>query len=134
MSKEFGPLLRQLRLRAGHGLRKFAKAIGEAPSNLSAIETGARNPWRMMDKLRKVADALLLQEGSAEWDTFFISARREDALHPDLDRLLSRELNVSLLRAVDDRQFSDDQLKELVEGIRKQRFPNAKKRSRRRTN
>ncbi len=129
MSEKFGPLLREMRLRAGHGLRKFAKSIGESPSNLSAIETGARNPWRMMEKLRKVAEALPIQEGSEEWDRFFIFARKEDFLLPGLDQLMAREQTVALLRAVDDRQFTDEQLEELVEFIRSKEVPHARKSS-----
>jgi len=126
MSEKFGPLLREMRIRAGHGLRKFAKIIGESPSNLSAIETGARKPWRMVEKLRKVAEALPIQEGSVEWDRFFIFARKDGFLLPDFDRLLAREQNIALLRAVDDRQFTDEQLRELVDYIRsKKDIPDA---------
>lgn len=115
---EFGELLRELRLAAGYGLRQFAKLIGELPSNLSAIETGARPPWRSMEKLRAVANALALEEGTTDWDRFFIAARRPDALPQDIDRLMSRELNLVLLRTVEEKELTDDQLRKLIEHVR----------------
>lgn len=117
---DFGPQLREWRLSAGYGLRRFAKLIGELPSNLSGIETGQRNPWRSMEKLRTVADALAFKEGSAEWDRFFLTARKEDSLPAEIDQLLDRELNVALLRTVEEKNFSDDELREIVEWVRKQ--------------
>ena len=133
-SQDFGQLLRTWRLEAGYGLRQFAKVVGELPSNLSAIENGARAPWRNMEKLRGVAGALALDEGSENWDRFFIAARREDALPPDIDRLLQRQLNVALLRTVDEMQLSDEELAALVEGLRKQRVADATQRARPRSN
>jgi len=130
----FGQVLRQLRLAAGYGLRQFAKMIGELPSNLSATETGARPPWRDMEKLRTVASALALEEGSADWDKFFLSARRPNTLPADMERMLDRELNVLALRTIDEKQLSDDQLRALVEHIRNGEIGNVPpKRSRRRS-
>jgi transcriptional regulator with XRE-family HTH domain len=133
-SEDFGQLLRNWRLEAGLGLRQFAKVIGELPSNLSAVETGARAPWRAMEKLRRVAGALAVDEGSAKWDRFFLAARRVDTLPPDIDRLLERQLNVSLLRTVDEMQLSDEELSSLVEDLRTKRISDAQQRARRRAN
>jgi transcriptional regulator with XRE-family HTH domain len=131
-SQDFGQLLRAWRLEQGYGLRQFAKVVGELPSNLSAIETGARAPWRNMEKLREIAGALALEEGGAKWDRFFLAARRDDALPPDIDRLLERQLNVALLRTVDEMQLSDDELAALVEDLRHKRIEDAKQRDGRR--
>lgn len=131
-SKDFGQQLRTWRLAAGFGLRRFAKLIGELPSNLSAVETGGRQPWRSMEKLRTIAQALAIQEGSLEWDRFFLAARKTDTLPPDIDRLLDRELNLALLRTVEEKQFSDKELQSLVEYVRKKKVKNAKPRDNRR--
>lgn len=121
MPEDFGQLLRHWRLGAGYGLRKFAKIIGELPSNLSGVETGARAPWRQMEKLRKVAMALAFREGTPEWDRFFIAARRTDALPMDLDRMFSRELNLVALRTIDELQLSDEELTALIQKLRKKK-------------
>lgn len=129
---DFGSLLREKRLRAGIGLRKFAKLIGELPSNLSAVETGARAPWRSISKLRIVADALAIAEGSREWDSFFLAARPRDMLPEEIDKLLERDLAVSMLRTVDECQLSDAQLEALIEDIRNGNIGNVRRRSRKR--
>src|SRR5688572_22291816 len=126
--EEFGDVLRELRLAAGYGLRRFAKLIGELPSNLSAIETGVRSPWRTQEKLRAVASALALEEGSRNWDRFFLSARRPDSVPPDIERLLERPLHLALLRAVEERQLTDDELQKLVDHVRKEAPKHGRKR------
>jgi transcriptional regulator with XRE-family HTH domain len=131
-AQDFGQLLRTWRLEAGYGLRQFAKVIGELPSNLSAVETGTRAPWRNMEKLREIAGALALNEGSAKWDSFFIAARRDDVLPPEIDRMLQRQLNVALLRTVDEMQLSDEQLAALVEDLRSKKSADATQSTRRR--
>lgn len=131
MDEEFGDVLRDLRLKAGYGLREFAQLIGELPSNLSATETGARPAPRTMEKLRTIANALALEEGSRDWDRFFMSARRPDSLPPDLDRILSRDLNLVLLRTVDEKELSDDQLRSLIEHVKTEAGNGRQRKSRR---
>src|SRR4051812_15569440 len=97
----FGNLLRAFRLRSNFGLREFAQLISESPSNLSAMEKGRRSPWRTLEKLRSVAEALSLQGASRDWDQFFLTARIRDSLPNDLEALLGRELNLALLRTVE---------------------------------
>ncbi|MGD9710439.1 MAG: helix-turn-helix domain-containing protein [Thermomicrobiales bacterium] len=116
----FGKLLRAFRLRSGYGLREFAQLIGESPSNLSAMEMGRRSPWRSLEKLRTVAKSLALEEGSRDWDQFFLSARVKGEVPAELERLFSRELNVKLLRTVEARQLDDEQLAALIAYIREQ--------------
>ena len=129
---EFGELLRKTRLDANIGLRKFAKMIGELPSNLSAVETGKRPPWRNLSRLRTIADALAIPEGSREWDRFMLSARPRDVLPEGIDRILERDLVVSMLRTVEEFQLSDEQLEALIDDIRSGKI-DARRRSRKRT-
>ncbi len=130
-NNEFGSLLKTLRLQAGYGLRRFAELIGERPSNLSAVERGNRAPWRGIEKLRSVADALALSEGSLEWDRFFLAAQRIGTLPDDIERLIHNEVNLALLRAVDDMKLTDDEVKALVEELRSRRRPKRGSKTRR---
>ncbi len=114
---KFGDLLRAFRLRSGYGLREFAKMVGELPSNMSAVETGKRAPFRALDKLNRIAAALALQEGSRDWDQFFLAARKDDAFPQSLGQLLDRELHLALLRTVEKRKLSDEQLRELIDHV-----------------
>lgn len=114
---EFKDLLKSFRLRARYGLRQFAELIGEIPSNYAAIESGRRAPWRALERLRKAADILGLEEGSRDWDVFFLTARRNGELPPDLEPLLERPMIPVLLRTVKDKQLSEEDLKRLIDEI-----------------
>lgn len=113
----FKALLKSYRIRAGYGLRQFAEMIGEAPSNYAGVESGARNPWRSSEKLRAVADALTLEEGTRDWDAFFFAAGK--IVPPDVERIMDRPMIPVLLRTVDELQLSEDQLRKLCATLRK---------------
>ncbi len=117
METEFGNILRQLRLRAGVGLRKFAEMIDLAPSNLSAIEHGRRGPPSDPERLREIADALGLVEDSEDWRRFLDAASRAGELPPDVQHMTKRRLVPALLRTIDNRQLSDEQIEGLIEEI-----------------
>ncbi|MEW6250966.1 MAG: helix-turn-helix transcriptional regulator [Planctomycetota bacterium] len=113
----FGTTLRKLRLRAGFGLRRFAELIDEAPSNLSAIENGRRPPWAGAERQREVADALGLAEGSPEFAEFFDAAAQGRNLPADLQHVARRRLVPALLRTINNRQLTDDEIADLIARI-----------------
>lgn len=115
MAREFKELLKAFRLRAGYGLRRFAELVGESPSNYAGVESGGRSPWRVAEKLRRVAEALTLREGTEDWDAFFISAKGNAGLPPDMEHLLERPMIPVLLRTVDDMQLTDDELRRFIQ-------------------
>jgi transcriptional regulator with XRE-family HTH domain len=110
----FGELLRKLRLRSGFGLRKFADLIDMAPSNLSAIENGRREPPVDELKLREIATALGLSEQSEEWSEFFDAARQPGHLPADIRHIADRQLVPVLLRTIENNQLSDEQIGALI--------------------
>jgi len=118
----FGAYLRQLRLKAGFGLRKFAQAAGFQPSNLSNLERGKLRPPQDPERLEEMADALGLVEGSPERRKLFdLAARAQKAPLPaDVQPYArSHKLVPVLLRTAKDKKLSDDELRELVEHINK---------------
>jgi transcriptional regulator with XRE-family HTH domain len=117
MKNVFGQLLKELRLRAGFGLRRFAEMIDMKASNLSAIEHGRRNPPTDPDKLREIGAALGLVEGSADWSRFFDAARGAEALPADVRHMAGRKLIPTLLRTIDNHQVSDEELARLIQEI-----------------
>lgn len=119
MPVDFKSLLKSYRLRLNYGLREFAEMIGDAPSNYAGIESGDRSPWRNPDKLRRVADALHLSEGSQDRDGFLLAARRKGGLPVGFEAMLDRPMIPLLLRTVDELQLSDGDLRRLVERLRK---------------
>jgi transcriptional regulator with XRE-family HTH domain len=119
MPTDFPEILKELRLEAGYGLREFAEMIGDAPSNYAGVESGMRAPWRNQEKLRRVADSLGLEEGSSKWDRFFIAAQRTGMLPPDVQHVLDRPGVALVLRTVDERQLNEEELRKVVQYIRR---------------
>jgi len=117
MAHVFGDNLRELRLRAGIGLRKFAMLVGELPENMSAIEHGRRLPPQSPERLRAMADVLGLTEGTSEWDAFFDSAvaDRPGQLPADVEEMANWKMVPALMRTIKGLRLTDGQLKDLVE-------------------
>src|SRR5438874_1593112 len=117
MDKSFGELLRELRLAAGFGLRRFAEMVDIKPSNLSDIEHGHRNPPEDATKLREIADALGLVNDSAEKERFFDAARRPGSLPADVRHMADRRMVAPLLRTVDHLHLDDTAIARLIDQI-----------------
>jgi transcriptional regulator with XRE-family HTH domain len=115
---DFGPLLRDLRLKVNIGLRRFAELVGVKPSNLSDIENGRRHPPADPDKLREIAEALGLADDSDEWRRLFDTARRRGDLPADIRHMADRNLVPALLRTIDDHQLGDDDISRLIADIK----------------
>jgi transcriptional regulator with XRE-family HTH domain len=114
MGTQVGELLKKLRLKAGFGLRGFAELIEMKPSNLSAIEHGRRGLPNDPEKLKEIADALCLVDGSEDWTEFFDAARSPGNLPADIGHLVDRKLVPALLRTIDNRNLTDDQIESLI--------------------
>jgi len=115
--EDFGPLLRDLRLKANLGLRRFAELIGIKPSNLSDIENGRRHPPADPEKLREIAETLGLAEDSEEWRRLFDAARRHGDLPADIRHMADHKLVPALLRTIDNLQLGDDEISRLIRDI-----------------
>jgi len=119
MTPAFGKILKELRLRARFGLRRFADLVDLEPSNLSAIEHGRRRPPADPERLKEIADALGIVEGSDDWVRFFDAAGRSDQFPADVRHLAHRKLVPALLRTIDNRQLDDEEIGELINEIDK---------------
>jgi hypothetical protein len=94
--------------------------VNESPSNYHGVESGRRSPWGTVEKLRAVADALALEEGSLEWDAFFVSARKN--VPPNMEHLLEKPGVLAMLRTVDELRLTDSELRDAIQFLRERRL------------
>lgn len=121
MSENFGEILRELRLKKGFGLREFAKKIDWLPSNLSNLENNRLNPPRDQKVLFSIAKALGLSQGTVNWNRFFdLAANGKEKVPADITKYLNEtELMPLMFRTVANKKLSKDQIKKLIEDIKK---------------
>ncbi|MBI4668805.1 MAG: helix-turn-helix transcriptional regulator [Elusimicrobia bacterium] len=122
----FGELLRELRVKKGCGLRDFAKKISMQPSNLSFIENGRAHPPRDPEMLLRIAGALGLKKGDAQWGDFFdLAAKDTQRLPADLAKDKNiREYIPMMMRTISNERLSTKEIKQLIEKIRTFRHDN----------
>ncbi len=114
----FGEVLRELRIKAGFGLREFAQKIGMQPSNLSFIENGHTAAPRKAETLELMAEALGLKEDSEDWARFFDSAAKPGHLPADLHKNKHlREFIPLLCRSLSTAKLTKEQIERLVQKV-----------------
>ena len=113
--ESFGSYLKELRLKAGFGLRRFANLIEMKASNLCDIEHGRRRMPK--ERLEATADILGLEKGSSNWERFFELARTRGELPADVQQIAERRFMQALLRTIDNVQLSDDDVKRLIDEL-----------------
>jgi len=119
--ESFGSYLKELRLKAGFGLRRFANLIEMKASNLCDIEHNRRPMPK--EYLEPVTEALGLEKGSSDWEKFFELACKSDELPADVERIARRRFIPALLRTIDNVQLSDDDVRRLIDDIQGGKIP-----------
>ena len=120
----FGGFLRECRLKAGFGLRGFAEAAGLQPSNLSNMEHDRIAPPQDKAMLDELAGLLGLAEGSEERARFFdLAVAGKARLPADVAAFAARTPGIPvLLRTIENRGLSAEELRRLTDSIRKRRW------------
>lgn len=116
--KKFGEFVKEKRLENNLTLREFCKKVDFDPSNWSKIERGINPPPKSMEYINKIANALMLKEGSEEFNILKDSAAI-DFIPKDLieDNILE-ELPI-FFRTVRGNELTEQELKDLAERLRR---------------
>ena len=102
-------------MKPGFGLRKFANLIEMPASNLSAVEHGRR--LMSDEKLFLAAEVLGLEKDTNEWAGLFDLASHTETPPADVQQIASRGFIPALLRTIDNKQLTEDDIQKLIEEI-----------------
>jgi transcriptional regulator with XRE-family HTH domain len=120
MENEFGDLLQQRRRELRLTLRDFASRAGMDPGNLSKVERGRLAPPQDRAVLDRIALALEYDRDGSEAEHLRDVAALQNGRIPS-DILENSEVMAQmplLLRTVNNRQLSPEQVERLIEMIR----------------
>ena len=118
----FGEFFKEKRIELGLTLREFCRKNGFDAGNMSRIERGLARAPQSSEIKAKYAAALGIKEGTDDWLTFFdLAAADLGQIPEDLqnDEKLLKSLPL-LFRTVRDSDLSEDELKKLIEALRKE--------------
>ena len=116
----FAAYFRTLRKEKRITLRAFCEKAGADPGNISRMERGGMIPPQDRDILKKYAQALDLEEGSAEWYQFFdLAAAGRGMIPQDLmdDAALVRQMP-AFFRTLRGQKPTEEELRKIVHKIR----------------
>ncbi len=117
----FGKFIKELRMGHGQTLRRFCLEHNLDPGNHSKLERGILPPPQDEDKLRSLAYALGLKEGTKEWKEYYDLAIIGNGKIPEY--ILSDEEIVNRLpvffRTIKGEKIDKARLDKLIELIRK---------------
>ena len=116
----FGNFIRALRLKIGMTARDVAEQADWLPSNFSKLEHGVLLPPKDHVKLKRLAEALCIVEGSDDSHSFFdLAAKTADTVPADLADIISRNQALPLLlRMVGNKRLTAKEIERLVEIVR----------------
>jgi len=106
----------------GLTLREFCRKNGFDAGNISKIERGLARAPQSPEIKAKYAAALGIKEGTDDWLTFFDLAAADLGQIPEnlkSDERLLKSLPL-LFRTVRDSELSEEELKKLIEALRKE--------------
>jgi transcriptional regulator with XRE-family HTH domain len=118
----FGDFFKRKRMELGLTLREFCRKNGFDAGNISKIERGLARAPQSSEIKAKYAAALGIKEGTDDWLTFFdLAAADLGQIPEDLmkDERLLKSLPL-LFRTVRDGEVSEEDLKRLIEAMRKE--------------
>ena len=120
MEETFGGYIREKRLAAGVGLRKFAGMLGITPSYMIDIEKGNRHPPDI-EKIEKMARILELTKEETNHLFDLVGKSRKYSVAPDIiDYIMNNEIVRIALRTARDIGAGDEEWTEIIQLMKKQ--------------
>ena len=126
MAKTFGKFLKERRLALDLSLREFARRVGLQPSNYCNVEADVLPPPRV-NTLARIAQALGLRQGTKDFEVFHdLAAKGRDEIPADVTRIVKEnELIPAMLRTVEYENVTQDQLRGIIEDLKRGRYKKA---------
>jgi transcriptional regulator with XRE-family HTH domain len=123
MATTFGRYLKKRRLALALSLRECARRVTMQPSNYCNAEAGVLPP-PPPESLDRLAKALGLKKGTPDYETFYdLAARGRDEIPADVERIVKEnELIPAMLRTLEYRHVSKEQLRGIIEDLRSGRY------------
>jgi transcriptional regulator with XRE-family HTH domain len=115
----FGKRFRELLIEKRLTLREVARRSGVDAANLSRFERGKAYPPQKRETLEKLAKALEIS-GKQKQEFFDLAALVNGMLPLGTERIRKNSAIPLLMRAIDGKQLSEDQVRELAEAIEKE--------------
>lgn len=115
--ESFGQLLKKIRIeKANIGLRRFAELVEIQPSNLSNMERGKIPPPANSKTIKCICDTLgLSKSDSLRSQLFDLAAHKSNRIPADVADIVKQNAGVPVLvRTVNNKQLSEDKLRELA--------------------
>ena len=122
INKNFGKFFKEKRRKLGLSLRKFCRINGKDPGNISKLERGLLSPPQTRAKRLEYTEALGIKENTDDWLTFCdLAATSVGKIPQDIasDEEVLRALPV-LFRSIRRRSLEEEDLKKLVESVRRE--------------
>lgn len=122
ITKAFGAFFKQKRINLGLTLREFCRINKFDPGNISKIERGLLPPPQSNEKRKEYANALGIKEGTDDWLEFCdLAVMGAGKIPPDVasNEELMNALPI-LFRSIRRKELDDEDLRNLVNSIRKE--------------
>lgn len=117
MNQSFGSFIKEKRINLNYTLRSFCQTKGYDTAYISRLENGFLNPPTSEEKLRGLALALELKDGSPDWVTFFDLAAIENKTLPEDIKNNFEEIALILpafYRTLRTKKMSEEDIKNLI--------------------
>ena len=115
----FGDFINNQLMDKNMSLRALSRATGIDVSNLSKMERGIIYPPQKAETLQKIADGLCLTDDEKK-NLFGLASLVNGKFPDDLKEIKKNKTIPLLLRAIDNKKLTDEQIEKLIQVVEKE--------------